>query len=115
MGYVYLPDGRLFPVDECSLKLWDYGEGGTPPTDYHFTFKAAKRTWDVDVKVHDTPVLYFGWEWEARIHERMCTYTVNGVPGWGISEFMYRNMTGRPEEFDKRDPEWTRQPGFNKG
>ena len=42
LGYVYLPDGRLFPVDECGFNLWDIGENGTPPRDYHFNFKAGK-------------------------------------------------------------------------
>ena len=65
------------------------------------------------MKVVDEPVFYIGWEWEAKIHERMCTFVVNGVPGWGISEFMYRNMSGRPEELDRGDPEWTRS--INKG
>lgn len=67
----------------------------------------------MQVQVEEAPIFYIGWEWEARIHERMCKFTVNGVPGWGISEFMYRNMTGRPEEFERADPEWTRT--INKG
>ena len=41
LGYVYLPDGRLFPVDECGLNIWDVGENGDPPRDYHFTFRAG--------------------------------------------------------------------------
>ena len=41
LGYVYLPDGRLFPVDEVGLNLWNIGERGNPPTDYFFTFKAG--------------------------------------------------------------------------
>ena len=40
--------------------------------------------------VVDAPIFYMGCEWEARIHERMCTFTVNGVNGWGISEWDYR-------------------------
>ncbi|KAK4021997.1 uncharacterized protein LOC116919103 [Daphnia magna] len=113
LGYVYLADGRLFPVDECGFNIWDIGENGSPPKDYHFTFKAANRWWSVQVNVLDAPIFYIGWEWEAKIHERMCTFEVNGVPGWGISEFMYRNMDGRPEEYNERDPEWTRT--INKG
>lgn len=107
LGYVYMPDGRLLPVDECGFNLWNFGENGRPPTDYSFSFKAANRTWEVQVNVVEEPKFYIGWEWEAKIVERMCTYSVNGVPGWGISEFMYRNMTGRPEEFTEKDPEWT--------
>ena len=133
LGYVYLPDGRLFPVDEVGLNLWNIGERGNPPTDYFFTFKAgtfvpiliewmfqliklnktAKRTWEVQVNVVESPVFYIGWEWEAKIVERMCTFQVNGTPGWGISEFMYRNLSGRPEEVEQKDPDWTRT--INKG
>ena len=143
LGYVYLPDGRLYPVDECSFRIWDFGENGVPPTNYHFTFRAgdyqtllqlkkiikkqtirragppnwlwetisftaANRTWSVHVTALDSSVFYVGWEWEARIHEGLCRFQVNGVPGWGVSEFMYRNTTGRPEEYVRRDPEWTR-------
>jgi len=43
LGYVYLPDGRLFPVDECGFNLWNFGENGRPPTDYSFSFKAGNN------------------------------------------------------------------------
>ena len=79
-------------------------------TNFHVT---ANRKWDVQVNVVESPVFYIGWEWEAKIVESMCTFEVNGIPGWGIAEFMYRNTTGRPEEFSKHDPEWTRT--INKG
>ena len=36
------------------------------------------------------PIFYMGQDWEARIHERMCFFKVNGVKGWGISEWDYR-------------------------
>ena len=75
--------------------------------------KTANRWWSVQVNVLESPIFHIGWEWEARIHERMCLFQVNGVPGWGISEFMYRNMSGRPEEYNEKDPEWTRT--INKG
>lgn len=78
------------------------------------TTYAANRWWSVQVNVEESPIFHIGWEWEAKIHERMCKYIVNGVRGWGISEFMYRNMAGgRPEEYNEKDPEWTRS--INKG
>ena len=40
--------------------------------------------------VLDRPKFYMGHEWEARIHERMCRFEVNGVQGCGISEWDYR-------------------------
>lgn len=113
LGYVYSPDGQLFPVEKVDLNLWNIGEKGTPPTDYYFTFEAANETWAVQVNVIESPVFHIGWEWEARIVERMCTFEVNGVPGWGVSEFMYNHKNGRPTEFSRNDPEWTRD--INKG
>jgi hypothetical protein len=53
LGYVYLADGRLFPVDEVGLNIWDIGENGSPPTDYHFTFKAGD--FYTNKKVHVIP------------------------------------------------------------
>jgi hypothetical protein len=49
-----------------------------------------------------------GWEWEARIVERRCKFTVDGVEGYGISECEYRNHGGRAEEFAKSDPAWVK-------
>jgi len=47
------------------------------------------------VKVLLSPEFYIGDEWEARVVERMAKFTVNGVPGWGIAEWMYRNTLGK--------------------
>ena len=44
------------------------------------------------IDVLDRPKFYMGYEWEARIHERMVMYDVNGVKGWGISEWDYRSV-----------------------
>ena len=38
----------------------------------------------------DCPIFYMGVEWDAKIYERFCQYSVNGVKGWGISEWDYR-------------------------
>jgi hypothetical protein len=42
-----------------------------------------------------SPEFYIGDEWEARVVERMAKFIVNGVPGWGIAEWMYRNTLGK--------------------
>ena len=68
------------------LPLWQHGECGGAPLDYGFRFKAGGVWYEVLVKVVDFAEVYMGWEWEARILERFCTYRVNGVPGWGVSE-----------------------------
>ena len=56
------------------------------------------------VKVIDTVEVFIGWEWEARILERFCEYTVDGVPGWGVSEWHYRHFGGRPQKYEDQDP-----------
>ena len=38
----------------------------------------------------DCPIFYMGVEWDAKIYERFCQYSVNGVKGCGISEWDYR-------------------------
>ena len=48
------------------------------------------KTYHLEGHVLDRPIFYMGYEWEAEIKERMCTFKVNGVPGWGISEWDYR-------------------------
>ena len=58
----------------------------------------------------DTVEVKMGWTWEARILERFCTYSVDGVNGWGVSEWHYNNQEegGRPREMEERDPDHTR-------
>ena len=56
------------------------------------------------VKVLDTVEVFIGWQWEARILERFCEYVIDGVPGWGVSEWHYRHYGGRPEALVDADP-----------
>ena len=55
-----------------------------------FIFNVGSKLYDLKCTVIDAPIFYMGYEWEARIHERMCTFTVNGMNGWGVSEWDYR-------------------------
>ena len=45
-----------------------------------------------------------GWQWEARILERFCEYVIDGVPGWGVSEWHYRHYGDRPTKYAELDP-----------
>lgn len=49
------------------------------------------------VKVKDSTLFYISKDWESKIFERLCSYTVNGVKGWGISEWQYRNVNGKDD------------------
>eukprot|EP00095_Tigriopus_kingsejongensis_P008764 snap_masked-scaffold92_size382268-processed-gene-2.19 protein:Tk08764 transcript:snap_masked-scaffold92_size382268-processed-gene-2.19-mRNA-1 annotation:"GH12415" len=108
LGYVVTPDGRCEPVQEVDLPLWAHGEGGKDPKDFAFRFKADHIWHDIQVKVLDTVEVFFGWEWEGRILERFCEYTIDGVPGWGVSEWHYRHRGGRPAEMEAKDPAHTK-------
>lgn len=46
--------------------------------------------------MEDSSDFYVGHEWEARVVERMARYTVNGIKGWGIAEWEYRHVEGKP-------------------
>lgn len=51
---------------------------------------SGNKNYNVKCEVQDRAVFYMGLAWEARIVERMCKFTVNGVKGWGISEWDYQ-------------------------
>ncbi|KAB7505170.1 hypothetical protein Anas_01790 [Armadillidium nasatum] len=110
LGYVFTPSGEKLTVSSVNLPLWQHGEGGIPPTDYAFSFNAD---FFVEVQIEESPEFYIGWEWETRVVERMATFRVNGVKGWGIAEWNYRHQGGRPETYASKDPEWTLS--LNKG
>ena len=44
----------------------------------------------LELSVLQRTEVYYGNDWESRIVERMCRYKLNGVDGWGFSEFQYR-------------------------
>ncbi|GAB6033459.1 hypothetical protein CHUAL_013344 [Chamberlinius hualienensis] len=90
IGYLYTPCGDLYGIDWCDLELDRHGEGGEPPNDYAFSFGAGGQNYRVQVKVVDLSQLDMGIELEARFVERFCEFTVNGLRGWGISEWQYK-------------------------
>ncbi|XP_053606654.1 uncharacterized protein LOC128673079 [Plodia interpunctella] len=109
VGMVTLADGTLLPVKWVDLQLWQHGEGGLAPRDYAFRFQAGEQVYTVEVQVEHESTHYVSDEWEARMVERFCRFTVNNVPGNGVSEFHYRHKDGRPETVTKNDPDWYRR------
>ena len=111
LGYVYTPSGECQPIQEIDLQLWAHGEtSGLDPKDYGFRFKAGGEWHEIQVRVVDTVEVFMGWSWEARILERFCDYTVDGIRGWGVSEWHFKNDggEGRPKELEANDPEHTK-------
>ncbi|KAK3866638.1 hypothetical protein Pcinc_027840 [Petrolisthes cinctipes] len=94
-------------VTSVNLHLLHHGEGGTPPTDYAFTFTAGGVEHLVEVEVEMSPQHYLGWEWEARMVETFVKYRVDGVAGAGVCEWQYRHKGGRPDHLNASDPHWT--------
>lgn len=52
----------------------------------------------VQVKVHTRLDFLMGESGEARIVELYSDFNVNGVSGWGVAEWEYRNVNGKPSK-----------------
>ncbi|KAG0715011.1 hypothetical protein GWK47_012905 [Chionoecetes opilio] len=106
LGNWWSDAGEGVAVTGVDLDLRQHGEGGTPPTDYAFTFRAGGEQHVVEVEVEASPQHYLGWDWEARMVETWVKYRVDGVRGSGICEWNYRHCGGRPEALNDQDPAW---------
>ncbi|GJQ71344.1 hypothetical protein Trydic_g11078 [Trypoxylus dichotomus] len=99
MGFVYsAKDRKVYPLTSCDLQLHQHGESGDPPLDYGFTIKAGNNTYVIKVHVTDSPHFYISKDWEAKIFERLCSFNVNNLNGWGAAEWQYRNIRGKDVE-----------------
>ena len=93
MGWVFT-GGRSCPVRQVDLQPWRLGEAGRDPAQYGFRFQAGDEWYSVQVSLV-SPVRGEAWYGsagqprEARVVERCCSYTVNGEPGWGVSEWQF--------------------------
>ncbi|XP_077291561.1 uncharacterized protein LOC143914977 isoform X2 [Arctopsyche grandis] len=108
VGVVCLPDEKksIYPLEWCNLELYQHGENGKSPVDYAFQFQAGGEVYTVEVQVHHQSEHFVSNHWDARMVERFVHYKVNGVQGWGVSEFHYNNKKGRPEKYRENDPTW---------
>ncbi|KAK9695154.1 hypothetical protein QE152_g33049 [Popillia japonica] len=99
MGFAYsAKERKVYPLSSCDLLLHQHGESGDPPLDYGFTVKAGSNTYVIKVHITDSPHFYISKDWEAKIYERLCRYTVNNLKGWGAVEWQYRNVRGKDVE-----------------
>ncbi|KAL3269693.1 hypothetical protein HHI36_008753 [Cryptolaemus montrouzieri] len=96
MGYVYsAADKKIYPITYNDFQLYQHGESGKPPQDYAFTIEAGGKTYIVKVDVIDSPHFFISKDWECKVYERLCTFKVNGLKGWGASEWQQRNILGK--------------------
>ncbi|CAD5118413.1 DgyrCDS7123 [Dimorphilus gyrociliatus] len=91
-GYVS-KDNKIDSITDSSLQLWSMGENGKPPNDYGFEiFTESGKQYTLFCKVIESPTVYIDGENDirhGRIHERMATYNLDSLKGWGISEWAY--------------------------
>lgn len=109
VGYVCSSDSKYYPITACNFELYSYGEKGVPPTSTNFIVSTEKNKYFVQIKAEDEAIRYMGGNWESKCYNQFVSCTVNGIKGQGITEFLYRNKTGRPEEICSKDPEWYRK------
>ncbi|XP_013420120.1 uncharacterized protein LOC106180635 [Lingula anatina] len=100
IGYVFHPDGRKDMVSSTDFEFIKFGQDGHPPDVFNCRFTAAKKTYALRCEVVDQAHFFIGDGRDARIHERLCKFTVNGVTGWGISEWDYRHNAFHPDHFE---------------
>eukprot|EP00057_Strongylocentrotus_purpuratus_P019259 XP_011673733.1 PREDICTED: uncharacterized protein LOC100890479 [Strongylocentrotus purpuratus] len=102
IGYLFMPNGVKYALTSTDICLPKLMPGNQPPDKYSFTFSIedGRKLW-VKVEVEASPVFYMGPNWEVKVHERKAKFTVSGVKGWGISEFLYRNDSGRPNHYEQ--------------
>lgn len=53
------------------------------------------KTYTIKVDVIDSPHFYISEKWECKIVQRICSFKINSLKGWGTSECQQRNMLGR--------------------
>lgn len=96
--------GQYLPMDASDFELYQHGENGTAPKECAFQIEADQQRYTIQVQVVDQDEHNVGNNWEARMVERFIEVQVNGIRGYGVSEFHYNNKNGRPRAVS--DPEW---------
>ncbi|CAG9759781.1 unnamed protein product [Ceutorhynchus assimilis] len=99
IGYMYNAlERKMYPVTNSTFHLYQWGEMGSPPKDYAFTFNAGKTDYAMQVNISEAPYFYISKNWESKVYECLCTVRINGIKGYGGVEWDYRNVEGRNVE-----------------
>lgn len=107
VGFVNTPDGIYSPITSCNFELYSYGERGTPSNYQNFIIETvADRKYFIQINAEKTVERFMGSNWEAKIYNQFVSCCVNGKPGHGITEYLYRYQGGRPAQYRKNDPKW---------
>ena len=57
---------------------------------FWFLFHPGGKSFHCVVSARDTANYYHHDDWGSVIFEKICEFTVNGIKGYGITEFIYR-------------------------
>lgn len=106
VGHVCTSKGVYQPITASNYELYSYGEKGTPPQHQNFIVRTASKQYLVQIRVEHSVVRYVGGDWESKVYNQFVACTVNGIPGQGHAEYLYRHNEGRPDAVAAQDPQW---------
>uniref|UniRef100_A0A1I8I3P8 AA_TRNA_LIGASE_II domain-containing protein n=1 Tax=Macrostomum lignano TaxID=282301 RepID=A0A1I8I3P8_9PLAT len=92
LQYIYLQDRTCIAIGCVSMPNYL----SKPSTDFRIRCLAGGRAYTVQCRAADQAVFCMGTAAEVRIYERFCDFEVNGIRGWGISEWCYRSSEPWP-------------------
>ncbi|KAF5292625.1 hypothetical protein FQA39_LY13958 [Lamprigera yunnana] len=93
LGFMYSArEKKYYPLKDTNFELYQHGEVEDPPTNYAFSFKAGNQQYTMQVNVETTASCYLGREWDCKLLDRCCVVEVNGKKGWGVCQWLYRNL-----------------------
>ncbi|XP_014664207.1 PREDICTED: uncharacterized phosphotransferase YvkC-like isoform X2 [Priapulus caudatus] len=103
-GYVILPCGQTRTLKSTDLHLSLHGEI-TPPSDkLCFNAVTGHLQCAFSVEKKQDQIVYSGERWSVKIHKQFTDVTMNGVRGWGFTEYMYRHNGLCPVRLQKSVP-----------
>uniref|UniRef100_A0A1I8HF68 tRNA-synt_2 domain-containing protein n=1 Tax=Macrostomum lignano TaxID=282301 RepID=A0A1I8HF68_9PLAT len=92
LQYIYLQDRTCIAIGCVSMPNYL----SKPSTDFRIRCLAGGRAYTVQCRAADQAVFCMGTAAEVRIYERFCDFEVNGIRGWGVSEWCYRSSEPWP-------------------
>ncbi|XP_014666023.1 PREDICTED: uncharacterized phosphotransferase YvkC-like [Priapulus caudatus] len=103
-GYIVLPSGQRCVLKSTDLHLSRLGEFTQPPDKFDFNAVAGHFECTITTEKRQEQILYVGERWSAKIHEQLTDVTINGVNGWGVTEYMYRYEGSCPVPIQNSTP-----------
>ena len=92
-GYVNSPYGDRQDIEEHNLCLYDTGDFNRPPSEYEITFLTRGQEHHMKVAaIEPTCLLYVDADWNVMLYERFTEFSIDGVKGWGVTEYLYRSV-----------------------